>query len=58
MANSHDASRLAIDLAVNGAERAITIDVRTTLLDLLREGLHLSGVKKGCDHGTSGRARF
>ena len=54
MANSHDASRLAIDLAVNGAERAITIDVRITLLDLLREGLHLTGVKKGCDHGTCG----
>ena len=49
MINSANVSRLTISLAVNGADREITLDVRTTLLDLLREGLHLTGVKKGCD---------
>jgi xanthine dehydrogenase YagT iron-sulfur-binding subunit len=37
-------------LIVNGADQTITIDVRATLLDLLREHLHLDGVMKGCDH--------
>ena len=54
MINSANVSRLTISLAVNGADREITLDVRTTLLDLLREGLHLTGVKKGCDHGSCG----
>jgi xanthine dehydrogenase YagT iron-sulfur-binding subunit len=48
------ASELAIGLAVNGATHAITLDVRTSLLDLLREHFHLSGTKKGCNHGTCG----
>src|SRR5438093_4340565 len=43
-----------INLTVNGAPQAITLDVRTSLLDLLRERLHLSGTKKGCDHGQCG----
>jgi len=43
-----------INLTVNGAPQAITVDVRTSLLDLLRERLHLSGTKKGCDHGQCG----
>ena len=54
MTNSANVSRLTISLAVNGADQEITLDVRTTLLDLLREGLHLTGVKKGCDHGSCG----
>jgi xanthine dehydrogenase YagT iron-sulfur-binding subunit len=48
------APELATKLAVNGAAQAITVDVRTSLLDLLREHLHLSGSKKGCNHGTCG----
>jgi xanthine dehydrogenase YagT iron-sulfur-binding subunit len=47
-------SDTTIKLTVNGAPRAITVDVRTTLLDLLRERLQLTGTKKGCDHGQCG----
>ena len=54
MANSDNVPRLAIHLAVNGTDQESVLDVRTTLLDLLREHLHLTGVKKGCDHGTCG----
>ncbi|MDV3130149.1 2Fe-2S iron-sulfur cluster-binding protein [Mycobacterium sp. 21AC1] len=43
-----------IELRINGEVRQITIDVRSTLLDVLREGLHLTGTKKGCDHGLCG----
>ena len=45
---------ITIKLTVNGAPQAITIDVRTSLLDLLRERLQLTGTKKGCDHGQCG----
>ena len=45
---------MTINLTVNGARQAIAVDVRTTLLDLLRERLHLTGTKKGCDHGQCG----
>jgi xanthine dehydrogenase YagT iron-sulfur-binding subunit len=41
-------------VAVNGAQQAVAVDVRTSLLDLLRERLHLSGTKKGCNHGACG----
>jgi xanthine dehydrogenase YagT iron-sulfur-binding subunit len=47
-------SDITINLTVNGAPQAITVDVRTSLLDLLRERLHLTGTKKGCDHGQCG----
>jgi xanthine dehydrogenase YagT iron-sulfur-binding subunit len=47
-------SDTTINVTVNGAPQAITVDVRTSLLDLLRERLHLSGTKKGCDHGQCG----
>jgi xanthine dehydrogenase YagT iron-sulfur-binding subunit len=43
-----------IKLTVNGVPQEITVDVRTSLLDMLRERLHLSGTKKGCDHGQCG----
>jgi xanthine dehydrogenase YagT iron-sulfur-binding subunit len=43
-----------IRLTVNGARRDIDTDVRSTLLDLLRERLALTGTKKGCDHGLCG----
>jgi len=45
---------MAIQLKVNGRERTLDIDSRTTLLDALREHLHLTGSKKGCDHGQCG----
>ena len=41
-------------LHVNGRDYTILPDVRTTLLDALREQLHLTGTKKGCDHGQCG----
>src|SRR5881397_2746438 len=44
----------AVTLRVNGDEHALTIDTRTSLLDLLRERLGLTGAKKGCDHGQCG----
>ena len=46
---------LSISLTVNGVVRKITLqDPRVTLLDLLREQLHLTGTKKGCDRGQCG----
>ncbi len=41
-------------LKVNGKDVRMTLDPRTTLLDALREHLHLTGTKKGCDHGQCG----
>jgi xanthine dehydrogenase YagT iron-sulfur-binding subunit len=41
-------------LIVNGKERALALDARTTLLDALRDHLGLAGTKKGCDHGQCG----
>src|SRR5438270_11707407 len=43
-----------IALMVNGRVRQLDLDPRTSLLDALREHLHLTGPKKGCDHGQCG----
>ena len=43
-----------IALTVNGQSRKLELDPRTSLLDALREHLHLTGTKKGCDHGQCG----
>src|SRR5438046_2604496 len=45
---------LPINLRVNGATHQLSIDTRTTLLDVFREHLGLTGPKKGCDHGQCG----
>jgi len=43
-----------ITLTVNGQAQLLTVDNRSTLLDVLRERLGLTGTKKGCDHGQCG----
>jgi xanthine dehydrogenase YagT iron-sulfur-binding subunit len=43
-----------IALTVNGQAWHLDLDLRTSLLDALREHLHLTGTKKGCDHGQCG----
>jgi xanthine dehydrogenase YagT iron-sulfur-binding subunit len=47
-------TRARFSITVNGQAREVEIDLRTTLLDLLREHLGLPGTKKGCDHGQCG----
>ena len=51
---SSEAAILKVSFTVNGKPRDLDVDPRTTLLDALREGLHLGGTKKGCDHGQCG----
>jgi xanthine dehydrogenase YagT iron-sulfur-binding subunit len=41
-------------ISINGVQTALPADARVSLLDLLREHLHLSGTKKGCDQGACG----
>ncbi|MFU8853038.1 2Fe-2S iron-sulfur cluster-binding protein [Micromonospora sp. SL1-18] len=43
-----------VNIRVDGAPRRLTVDVRTTLLDALRERLGNTSAKKGCDHGQCG----
>ncbi|WP_295121047.1 (2Fe-2S)-binding protein [uncultured Chitinophaga sp.] len=43
-----------LPVSINKKMYKVTVDTRTTLLDLLREDLHLTGTKKGCDHGQCG----
>jgi xanthine dehydrogenase YagT iron-sulfur-binding subunit len=45
---------MSVELMVNGDAYTLSLDPRTTLLDALREHLHLTGTKKGCDHGQCG----
>ena len=45
---------LQVRLDVNGTVHDLSIDPRTTLLDCVRDHLHLTGTKKGCDHGQCG----
>jgi xanthine dehydrogenase YagT iron-sulfur-binding subunit len=52
--SSESKDAIAVTLRVNGKKYDLRIDSRTTLLDCLREHLHLTGSKKGCDHGQCG----
>lgn len=45
---------LSVKFELNGTACELKVDTRTTLLDALRESLHLTGTKKGCDHGQCG----
>ncbi len=47
-------TEITVHLTVNTVAYTVMCDVRTTLLDLLRDRLRLSGTKKGCDHGLCG----
>lgn len=47
-------SKAKFSFQVNGKQQTLEVDTRTTLLDALREHLHLTGTKKGCDHGQCG----
>ena len=49
-----DAAQVRVSVAVNGTRHALTLDPRSSLLDVLREQLALTGAKKGCDHGQCG----
>ena len=45
---------VSVTLTVNGTRHALTLDPRSSLLDVLRDRLDLTGTKKGCDHGQCG----
>lgn len=45
---------IPVQFKVNGRDTSVSVDVRTSLLDCLRETLALTGTKKGCDHGQCG----
>jgi hypothetical protein len=47
-------SPVSTELTINGAPYWLALDVRTTLLDAMRERIGLTGSKKGCDHGQCG----
>src|SRR5947207_958197 len=51
---AHDAAGSHVRFTLSGEARELAIDPRTTLLDALRERLHLTGTKKGCDRGQCG----
>lgn len=46
--------KVAVNIEVNGKSHKLSVEPRTTLLDLLREQLDLTGTKKGCDYGQCG----
>ena len=48
------ASSVSVTLTINGTRRVLTLDPRSSLLDVLRDRLDLTGTKKGCDHGQCG----
>src|SRR5580658_9475431 len=49
-----ESATIAVNLTINGKLHTLSLDPRTTLLDLLREHLDLTGTKKGCDQGQCG----
>ncbi|WP_224250170.1 (2Fe-2S)-binding protein [Hyalangium gracile] len=51
---AEESSKQRLSLRINGAEKQLEVAPWTTLLDLLRESLDLTGTKKGCDHGQCG----
>src|SRR4029453_13134522 len=53
-ATTRGSTDIAVTLQVNGRARRLRLDSRVTLLDALRDQLHLTGRKKGCDQGACG----
>jgi xanthine dehydrogenase YagT iron-sulfur-binding subunit len=47
-------AKISVTLTVNGTRRQLRVAAWTSLLDALRDHLHLTGTKKGCDHGQCG----
>jgi xanthine dehydrogenase YagT iron-sulfur-binding subunit len=54
MPEDHAVPSVSVTLTVNATKHEITLDPRSTLLDVLREQLDLTGTKKGCDQGQCG----
>ena len=54
MTEANAASSVSVTLTINGTRRVLTLDPRSSLLDVLRDRLDLTGTKKGCDHGQCG----
>jgi xanthine dehydrogenase YagT iron-sulfur-binding subunit len=54
MPEANAASSVSVTLTVNGTTHVLMLDPRTSLLDVLRDRLDLTGTKKGCDHGQCG----
>lgn len=54
IANAAKPSKAQCVFKVNGRTQTLDLDTRTSLLDALRDHLHLTGTKKGCDHGQCG----
>lgn len=50
----HGDGQVMVTLRVNGCDHEVVADVCATLLDVLRDGLSLTGTKKGCDMGACG----
>jgi xanthine dehydrogenase YagT iron-sulfur-binding subunit len=51
---SGTSASVSVNLKINGKDYTLEVDPRVTLVDALRERLHLTGSKKGCDHGQCG----
>src|SRR5262245_64982463 len=54
MTETNASSSVSVTLTINGTKRVLTLDPRSSLLDVLRDRLDLTGTKKGCDHGQCG----
>ena len=54
MTDQPSPTTIPIHLTVNGHDHTLEVEPRVTLLDALRDRLHLTGTKKGCDHGQCG----